>query len=320
MYMRATQLVLLLLLGAFPFVAQLLNIDYYIAYASRILIFALAATGLNLVLGYGGMVALGHAAFLGAGAYAVVILYDAGFSHALPAWAFAMLLSAGIALLVGLVSLRTRGVYFIMITLAFAQMAYYLFISMRHYGGEDGFNLYSRSQLFGLDTDNDTCFYYVVLFILVLCLVLFARLVESRFGKALAGIRENEERMQALGYPVYRLKLTSFVISGAIMGLAGALLADLNQFVSPAAMHWTQSAHLLIMVLVGGMGLRYGGVAGAILILVLEELLRNLTEFWHLPMGVLLLLMLFIAPNGFASLWQAQSVRKKQAAVSGINA
>lgn len=169
-----------------------------------------------------------------------------------------------------------------MITLAFAQMVYYVFISLRQYGGEDGLNLSGYSTLPGLDLANDLTFYYLVLVLFAVLMGVFGRVVDSRFGAALQGIRENESRMESLGYPVYRLKLTAFVISGAAAGLAGALLANHNLFISPSLMHWTQSANLLIMVLVGGIGLRYGGVAGAVVMLVLEEVLRQWTEYWHL--------------------------------------
>lgn len=302
-------LLIFALLLLFPLVAPLFNLEFYVSYVRRILIFALAATGLNLVLGYGGMVALGHAAFFGAGAYAVVILANAGIHSALIVWPAAAALAAVLALFVGAVSLRTRGVYFIMITLAFAQMVYYVFISLRQYGGEDGINIYSRTVLPGVDMSSDIAFYYAVLLVFVVVLFFFGRLVASRFGVALTGIRENEVRMEALGYPVYRLKLAAFVISGAIAGLAGALLADHNLFVSPGMMHWTQSANLLIMVLVGGLGLRYGGVAGAALMLFLEEVLRLWTEFWHLPLGLLLLLIVFFAPKGLAGLWESRVQR-----------
>lgn len=309
-------LAILLLLLLFPLVAPMLDLEFYVSYVRRVLIFALAATGLNLVLGYGGMVALGHAAFFGAGAYVVVILAGAGVQSALVTWPAAAAVAAVLALFVGAVSLRTRGVYFIMITLAFAQMIYYVFISLRQYGGEDGINLYERSTLPGLDLGTDITFYYVVLAVFAGLLFLFGRLVRSRFGMALTGIRENESRMEALGYPVYRLKLVAFVISGAIAGLAGAMLADHNLFVSPGMMHWTQSANLLIMVLVGGMGLRYGGVVGAAVMLFLEEALRLWTEFWHLPLGLLLLLIVFFAPKGLAGLRDSVSRRKSASAIT----
>ncbi|WP_459616826.1 branched-chain amino acid ABC transporter permease [Bordetella sp. 2513F-2] len=293
---------LLLALAAFPLVAPLFGFDFYVSFVRRILIYAIAATALNLVLGYGGMVALGHAAYFGAGAYAVGILAAEGLDAALLAWPVAMGLAAVLALVTGAISLRTRGVYFIMITLAFAQMIYYVFISLRQYGGEDGLNLAGYSTVPGLDLADDRSFYYLVLALFVLVMWLFNRLVDSRFGMALQGVRENESRMEALGYPVYRLKLVAFTLSGAVAGLAGALLANHNLFISPSLMHWTQSANLLIMVLVGGIGLRYGGVAGAVVMLVLEEALRIWTEYWHLPLGILLLCVVLGAPRGLAGL------------------
>ncbi len=299
---RVFTLLLLAALLAFPLAAPTLGLDFYISFVRRVLIYALAATSLNLVLGYGGMVALGHAAFFGAGAYAVGILGASGVTAALVAWPAAMLLAAALAWVIGAISLRTRGVYFIMITLAFAQMVYYIFISLRQYGGEDGLNLPGYSTLPGLDLANDAAFYYLVLAILVAVMFAFNRLAASRYGAALQGARENESRMEALGYPVYRIKLTAFVLSGAAAGLAGALLANHNLFISPSLMHWTQSANLLIMVLVGGIGLRYGGVAGATVMLVLEEALRQWTEHWHLPLGLLLLAVVLGAPCGLAGL------------------
>nr|WP_224986258.1 branched-chain amino acid ABC transporter permease [Delftia acidovorans]MCA1069874.1 hypothetical protein [Delftia acidovorans] len=296
----------LLALAVFPLAAPALGLDFYISFVRRVLIYALAATSLNLILGYGGMVALGHAAFFGAGAYAVGILAMNGVTSALVAWPAAALLAGLLAAATGAVSLRTRGVYFIMITLAFAQMLFYIFISLRQYGGEDGLNLPGHSVLPGLDLGHDVSFYYVVLALFTVLMAVFGRLVDSRFGKALQGVRENESRMESLGYPVYRIKLAAFVLSGAVAGLAGALLANHNLFISPSLMHWTQSANLLIMVLVGGVGLRWGGVAGAVVMLTLEEVLRMWTEYWHLPLGLLLLCVVFGAPRGLMGLWPAR--------------
>jgi branched-chain amino acid transport system permease protein len=294
---------LLLALAAFPLVAPALGLDFYISFVRRVLIYALAATSLNLILGYGGMVALGHAAFFGAGAYAVGILAMSGVTSALIVWPVAMVLAGVLAAITGAISLRTRGVYFIMITLAFAQMLYYIFISLRQYGGEDGLNLPGYSTLPGIDLANDVSFYYLVLALFAVLMWVFSRVVSSRFGTALQGIRENESRMEAMGYPVYRIKLVAFTLSGAAAGLAGALLANHNLFISPNLMQWTQSANLLIMVLVGGIGLRWGGVAGAVVMLTLEEVLRMWTEYWHLPLGVLLLCVVFGAPRGLVGLF-----------------
>lgn len=294
----------LVLLLVFPLVAPALNLDFYVSFVRRVLIFALAATSLNFILGYGGMVALGHAAFFGAGAYVVAILSVQGIAQALIAWPAAMIVAGVLACVIGAISLRTRGVYFIMITLAFAQMVFYLFISLRQYGGEDGINLSGPTVLPGLNLADDRTFYYVVLVLVLICLWGLNRLIQARFGQALQGIRENEARMEALGYPVFRIKLLAFVIAGVMAGLAGALLASHNQFVSPSLMHWTASANLIIMVIVGGIGLRYGGLVGAAVMLWLEEVLRLYTDYWHLPLGVLLLVIVLFAPRGLAGLVQ----------------
>lgn len=287
---------------ALPFVAQALGQEFYIGVARRILIFALAATSLNLILGFGGMVSLGHAAFFGIGAYALGILMVEGVANAWIAWPLAIGVAAAAALVIGAVSLRTRGVYFIMITLAFAQMVYYLAVGLRTYGGEDGLNLPAKSILPGLDLTDDTTFYFVVLGCFALTMLLLNRLTASRFGRALVGIRENEQRMEALGFATYQIRLIGFVIAGALAGLAGVLFANHNSFVSPTVLHWTQSATLVIMVLLGGIGYRYGGLLGAAALLLLEEVLSQYTEYWHLVLGVILLGVVFGAPRGLAGL------------------
>jgi len=305
----------LVLLLIFPLVAPALNLEFYVSFVRRVLIFALAATSLNFILGYGGMVALGHAAFFGAGAYVVAILSAQGVMQALITWPAAIVVAGVLAFVIGLISLRTRGVYFIMITLAFAQMVFYLFISLRQYGGEDGINLSGPALFPGLNLADDKTFYYVVLVIVVACLWWLNRLIQARFGQALQGIRENEARMEALGYPVFRIKLLAFVIAGAMAGLAGALLAQHNQFVSPSLMHWTASANLIIMVIVGGIGLRYGGLVGAAVMLWLEEVLRLYTDYWHLPLGVLLLAIVLFAPRGLAGVWDTMASRRRTRAI-----
>ena len=296
-------------LVAFPLIAPALDLTFYVSFVRRVLIFALAASSLNLILGYGGMVALGHAAFFGAGAYVVAMLSVEGVSNALVAWPAAIGVTALLALLVGIVSLRTRGVYFIMITLAFAQMVYYIFISLRKYGGEDGVNLSAHSKLPWIDLAQDNIFYYFVLVVVLLSIWLINRLVQSKFGQALQGIRENESRMEALGYPVFRIKLLAFVIAAAFAALAGVLLANHNLFVSPSLMHWTESANLIIMVIVGGMGLRYGGLVGAAVMLTLEEFLRLYTDYWHMPLGVLLLVIVLLAPRGVSGFWNSVTAK-----------
>lgn len=303
-------LMVVLALAAFPFLAARWGLEFYIGFVARILIFALAAASLNFIMGYGGMVALGHAGFMGVGAYAVVILGDAGVGSAWLLWGAALLVAAVFAGLIGLVSLRTKGVYFIMITLAFSQMLYYVFVSLRSYGGDDGYSIPMRPALgMGLDSANDATFYWVVLSLVVLALWWLDRAVHARFGAALSGIRDNETRMNALGYPVYRLQLAAFVAAGGLAGLAGALLASNNSFVSPGMMAWTQSATLIVMVVVGGLGRRWGGPTGAVIWLALEEVLKLQTDYWHLPLGLLLIGIALYAPKGVSALlaWRTGS-------------
>lgn len=298
---RALPLLLLAAALALPWVAGVLDQDYYIGFMRRVLIFAIAAASLNFILGYGGMVSLGHAAFFGAGAYTVGVLMAEGITSAWFAWPVAAIVAGAAAFLIGAVSLRTRGVYFIMITLAFAQMVYYVAVGLKRYGGEDGLNLSQRSTLgLGIELGHDITFYYVVLALLIGVIALMDRIIASRFGRVLIGIRENESRMEAIGYPTYGYKLAAFSLAGALAGLAGALFANHNLFVSPATLHWTQSATLVVMVIVGGIGYRWAGLLGAVALLVLEEALAALTEFWHLPLGLLLLAVVFLAPRGLA--------------------
>ncbi|ENO74940.1 branched-chain amino acid ABC transporter permease [Thauera sp. 63] len=293
----------LALLAVFPLLAPTLGLEYYVGFVRRVLIVAIAATSLNFILGYGGMAALGHAGFVGVGAYAVVALVEAGVSSAWLAWGGALAVAGVAAALIGMVSLRTRGVYFIMITLAFAQMLYYLAVSLRIYGGDDGYGLYTPLAMGAwLDGAHPDVFYWVVLAIAAGVFALFSRVAHSRYGHALRGIRDNETRMVALGYPVFRLKLAGFVAAGAVAGLAGGLLASHNAFVSPGVMHWTQSALLLVMVILGGLGRRWGAPLGVALWLTLEEVLKMHTDYWHWPLGVLLLLVVFHAPQGLAAL------------------
>ena len=293
---------LLLVAAALPFALQALGEEYYVSFAARLLIFALAATSLNFVVGYGGMIAFGHAAFFGIGAYVVALLMAAGVTSAWIAWPLALCVAALAALFIGAISLRTRGVYFIMITLAFAQMIFYTIISLKSAGGDDGLPLERRSSLFPFNLSDDATLYWVTLTVLASCLIALKRLAASRYGHALAGLRQNEARMEALGYPVHQLKLACFVIGAAVAGLAGALLANQNGLASPSQLYWTQSGMLLVMVILGGVGQRYGGLLGAIALLGLEEALGQVTEHGHLYVGIALLLVVLYAPRGLAGL------------------
>jgi branched-chain amino acid transport system permease protein len=268
---------------------------------TRIIILALAATSLNLILGYGGMVSFGHAAYLGIGGYVVGILATEGVTSGFVQWPLAVATSGLFALVVGALSLRTRGVYFIMITLAFAQMLYYVAVGLERYGGDDGLTIYRRSQFGGwLDLSAKVPFYYLCLALLFAAIFIVSRLVNSRFGMAIQGARSNDRRMQAIGFPTFRYRLTAFVIAGMISGLAGVLLANHSDFISPAVMHWTRSGDLIVMIVLGGMGSLFGPLIGAVALLTLEEGLSRVTEYWQIIVGPLLLFVVIYSRGGIA--------------------
>ena len=285
-----------------PMVLVSVGQGFYLGLLTRIMIYALAATSLNLILGYGGMVSFGHAAFLGIGGYAVAIAAHHGIGNAWLAWPMALGAVALFATVIGAISLRTQGVHFLMITLALAQMVYYVFVSLRGYGGDDGLSM-SRRSTFGWEawwpTRGDTGFYYLALALLALALLCAHRLVRSHFGRVLIGVRENEARMSTVGYPVYRYKLAAFVFAAVLCGLAGVLNVELNRFISPSAMHWSQSGMLMVMVIIGGLGRPWAGVVGAAVFLGLEEVLSHYTERWQLPLGLLLLALVLARVAGW---------------------
>jgi branched-chain amino acid transport system permease protein len=271
------------------------------------MIFGIAALSLDLILGYGGMVSFGHAAYLGIGAYSVAILAFYGVTSGVVQFAAAILASALAACFIGFVSLRTSGVYFIMITLAFGQMLYFLSISLDQFGGDNGMSL-ARHSDFGrfLDLDRMTSFYYFTFVILLACLWLCHRIVGSRFGMVIRGAKSNERRMASLGFATFRYKLAAFVIAGAICGLAGALLANQTLYVSPGIMHWTRSGEIMMMVILGGMGSLFGPVLGAVIYLLLENLLADLTQHWQIILGPILILVVLFAKRGVFGLLGAQ--------------
>lgn len=298
-----TVVVLLAALALLPVYVELTGSRFLLTLFTRIVILALAAVSLNLILGYGGMMSFGHAAYLGIGGYAVGMLAHEGIFTGFIQWPVALAASALFALVIGALSLRTRGVYFIMITLAFAQMAYYIVAGIARYGGDDGLTINNRSQFFApLNFSNKTEFYYICLVLLYASIYLVWRIVNSRFGLVIQGARSNDTRMRAIGFPTYRYKLTCFVIAGTLCGLAGALLANHTDFVSPAMMYWTRSGDLIIMVVLGGMGSVVGPVFGAVALLVLEETLSGITEYWQIILGPLLLLVVLFARGGIDGL------------------
>ncbi|UPT97125.1 branched-chain amino acid ABC transporter permease [Bradyrhizobium barranii subsp. apii] len=286
-----------------PLYSQLSGNIFILTLFTRIVILALAAASLNLIMGFGGMMSFGHAAYLGIGGYAVGLLAQEGVGSGFIQFSVALAASAIYALVIGALSLRTRGVYFIMITLAFAQMAYYVASGLARYGGDDGLTVYKRSDFSGLiNLSNRTQFYYLCLACLFAVIVLIWRITNSRFGLVLQGLRSNEQRMQAIGFPAKRYQLVCFVISGMMCGLAGALLANNTDFISPAVMYWTRSGDLMVMVILGGMGTLFGPVMGAVVFLLLEEFLSQITEYWALIMGPLLLLIVLFGRGGIMGL------------------
>jgi branched-chain amino acid transport system permease protein len=316
---NAVIVVLMLLLAAVPVYAAVTANTFLVTLFTRVIILGMAATSLNLILGYGGMVSFGHAVYLGIGGYAVGILAQEGASSGFLQWPVAILVSALFALLVGALSLRTRGVYFIMITLAFAQLVYYFGVGLDRYGADDGLTIRTRSQFAGLLNLSDRAqFYYLCLALLVVTIYLIARLVNSRFGMVIQGARSNDRRMRAIGFATFRYRLTAFVIAGAICGLAGALLANHTGFISPATMHWTRSGDLIVMVVLGGMGSAFGPLIGAVALLSLEEALPvlirvaasplfgdaalRMAEYWQIVLGPLFLLVVLFARGGIDGL------------------
>ncbi len=303
----------LLVMLAVPLLAWQMDEPFIITLATKVAILALAGVGLNIALGLGGLVSLGHAAFFGIGGYAMGILashaqnYEPLFvwpflfegSNQMPLiWLVAVLASAAAALVIGALSLRTSGVYFIMITLAFGQMLYYFAISWSAYGGEDGLSIWVRNEMPGVNTLDPIQFFAVAFVLLCLTLWFAARLAKSGFGLALSAARQSEERVETVGLAPFKLRLMAFVISGAITGLAGALFADLNRFVSPTMLSWHTSGEIMIFVILGGVGRLYGPVVGAAVYILLEHLLGGISEYWQIFLGLLLLGMVLFARGG----------------------
>lgn len=313
----------LAILAAVPLWAWWADEPFTITLATRVVILALAGVGLNLALGLGGMVSFGHAMFFGLGGYAMGILASHAQDYeplmewpltiegtnAMPViWLVAVVAGGLAALAVGALSLRTSGVYFIMITLAFGQMFYYFAISWPAYGGEDGLSIYVRNQFPGLNTLVPIQFFGLCFAVLVVVLALMSRLARSAFGLALVAARQNEERVRTVGIAVYRLRLAAFAISGAVTGLSGALFADLNRFVSPAMFSWQTSGEIMIFVILGGVGRLFGPVVGAALFIVLEHFLGGLSEYWHVYLGALLLGVVLFARGGLIGLLAGREV------------
>ena len=282
-----------------PIFTELFDQPYYLDIAMRMMCLAIAALSLNLALGYGGMISFGHAAFIGIGAYAVGIPAFYGEYSGFVQFPLAILAAALFALITGAVCLRTRGVYFIMITLAFAQMAFFALVSIEEYGGDDGLVIDTRSEFGGLiDLEQTATLYYLILAALIASLYLVRRIVASRFGRVIRAAKSNDERAQAIGLDSYRYRLACYVISGALCGLAGALLGNFTGFISPDMMDWTRSGELIFMVVLGGAGSLFGPVLGAAAFLILEEALSSLTIHWKIIFGPFLIVMVLYGRGG----------------------
>jgi len=305
-------IIVLAAVGLIPLLFYASGQTFYLDLATRMVALAVAAVSLNLILGYGGMVSFGHAVFIGIGAYAVGIpAYHAtngefeliasynGFFHVL----LAVVLSSLFALITGAISLRTKGIYFIMITMAFGQMIFFLFISLETYGGDDGLTIDIRSEFPVVNLDNAITMFLVAYGVLLATIFAIYKIVNSRFGMVLQGAKDNEERMRAMGYNTFKYKLTAYVIAGAFCGLAGALLGNFTTFISPEMIDWTRSGELIFMVLLGGSGTLVGPVVGAAIFVVLEEVLSSYTIYWHLPFGIMLILSVLFARKGLLSLF-----------------
>jgi len=318
--LEAVPIVLFAAFAAAPLLAMTSGAEgYVLSLLTRVMIFGIAAMALDLILGYGALVSFGHAAFLGLGGYAVGILASHGVEDILIQVPVALTASALFALITGAISLRTKGVYFIMITLAFGQMLYFLATSLAAYGGDDGMTLSARSLIAGSSAlENDFTFYWACLLCLVGAYVFSRSLVMSRFGRVLRGTRENTTRMEAIGFQPFRFQLTAYVISGMMAGLAGCLLANQAEFVSPAFMTWQRSGELIFMVVLGGLGSLHGAIIGAAAFLLLEEFLpeilhaasffvseearSHLAENWKMVFGPLLILIVLFARGGIMGL------------------
>lgn len=309
----------LTLLAIVPPVAYAAGNPFWLDIFTRLVILSIAAVSLNLVLGYGGLVSFGHAVFIGLGAYAVGIPvhhyingeFEAvatinGFFHL----ALAVGVSALYALITGAISLRTRGVHFIMITMAFGQMMFFAIVSLETYGGDDGLTIYERSEIPLIYLGNPLSLYGLCFGSLLAALAIVHRIVNSRFGMVIQGAKGNEERMRALGFNVYAYRLLAYVISGAMCGYAGALLGNFTTFISPEMMDWTRSGELMFMVILGGTGSLFGPVIGASVFLLLEEFMSGLTVYWHLPFGILLILAVMFLPGGISGFLARIEARK----------
>ncbi len=299
-----------------PVYAAWFDEGFYLTLFSRVMVMAIAAISLNLLIGYTGLVSFGHALYLMVGAYAAGIASFHGITNGWLQLAIAIGAGLVISCVTGLIVLRTSGMAFIMITLAFAQMFFYLGISLKQYGGDDGLRMDARSALAPFDMSSNMTLYYVVFVILLAALYLSWRLVHSRFGYVLRGIRGNERRMKAIGFSTTRYKLAIYMIAATITSVAGFLLANLTSYVSPSYGAWTASGDLIVMVVLGGMGTVMGPLVGALSLLLVEEWLASLTQHWMAPLGLAIVLIVLTARRGIYGSFHAWARRREQASTT----
>ena len=312
----AILVVAIILLALVPPVAHVIDEPFYLSLFARIMVFAIAAVSLDLILGYGGMISFGHAAYLGTGAYAVAIMSFYGIDNGWLQLFMAIVASALVALVIGAICLRTSGIYFIMVTLAFTQMLYFLGISLEVYGGDDGMDTNRSEFVTWFDLTDDVNLYYLILIFLILSVYIGYRLINSRFGMVIRGSQSNDQRMQTIGFPTFRYKLASFVIAGTMCGVAGFLLANLTEFLTPEYMHWFRSGEIMIMMIMGGMGTLFGPIFGAAAYILLEEWIPEILELihtgwgehWWVAFGPVLILLVLFAKRG---LWGLLPDRKR---------
>ena len=292
----------LVVLGLVPLVAAAFEESFYITLAARIIVFALGACALNLIMGYGGLVSFGHALYVGLGAYVVGIMVFHGWTNGWLHLLVTLLLCGAIAWITGLISLRCQGIAFIMITLAFAQMFYFLGVSLKQYGGDDGMQVAARSDFAPISIESNAALYYFAFAILLLTLYLSWRFVHARFGRVLRAAKSNARRMRVLGFPILRYQVTAYVISGCLCGLTGLLLANLTRFASPAYGYWTVSGDLVVMVMLGGIATVIGPVVGATVYVILETVVSGYTQHWMIVTGPVILLIALLARRGIYGL------------------
>ncbi len=296
-------LAIMVILALVPFVTEFAGGNYVLNLVLKAMILAIAAVSLDLLIGYGGLVSFGHAAFLGLGSYVTGIALTEGIVDVVPLLGLVLLICGLFALITGAISLRTSGVYFIMITLAFGQMLFFSLSSLSSYGGDDGLTLWDTPTFFGTTPFlNGSGLFYSTLVILIATWLFVGRLSVSRFGRVLRAGKQNALRVGTVGFDIFRYRLVAYVIAGLLAGLAGFLTACHAEYISPATAAWQNSGNLIIMVVLGGMGTRNGALLGALFVVLIEEGLSLITHEWKLIFGPLLVLIVLFARGGLASL------------------